>query len=87
LAPYEELGDWSTFLFAQTPDVASSGEDPLAAARAVGGLPVTGSFFDLCESFNIGYRSSYNLGTAADGHFPRDRTLPSTLQGDRSGRT
>jgi hypothetical protein len=76
-----------TFLFAQTLDVASSGEDPRVAARTVGGLPVTGNFFDLCQSFNIAYRSSCNLGTLADGHLPHDRTLPSALQGDRSGRT
>jgi hypothetical protein len=75
LAPDEELGAWSTFLFAQTLNDIPAGEDPLAAARTIGGLPVTDNFVDLGESFNIAYGNSCDVGLAPDGSF-RVAALP-----------
>jgi hypothetical protein len=80
LASDEELGDWSTFLFAQTLNDATLGEDPLVAARTIGGLPVTDNFADLGQSFNIAYGNSCDVGLAADGTFrvaaPPSSNLP-----------
>jgi hypothetical protein len=69
LAPDEEPGDWSTFLFAQTLNDVPRREDPPVAARTIGGLPVTDNFLDLGESFNIAYGTSCDVGLAPDGSF------------------
>ncbi len=77
LAPDEELGDWSTFLFAQTLNDVPFGGDPLVAARSIEDLPVTDNFVDLGESYNIAFGDSCDVGLAPDGSFGVVAPLPS----------
>jgi hypothetical protein len=69
LAPNEELGRWSTYLFAQTRNDVPLGTEPTAAARTIGGLPVTSNFVDggSTDSFIYGHRC--NIDLVQDGSF------------------
>ena len=69
LAPNEELGVWSTYLYAQTLNDVPLGQDPLTAARTIGGLPVTNNFTDLGQTYNITYGTACNIGPAPYGNF------------------
>ena len=69
LAPDEELGLWSTYLFAQTLNDVPLGQDPLTAARTIGGLPVTNNFTDLGQTYNITYGTTCNIGPVPFGNF------------------
>ena len=69
LAPDEELGLWSTYLFAQTLNDVPLGQDPLTAARTIGGLPVTNNFTDLGQTYNITYGTACNIGPVPYGNF------------------
>jgi len=69
LAPNEELGQWKTYLFAQTRNDVPLGTKPTEAARTIGGLPVTNNFTDAGESENITYGHMCNVELVPDGDF------------------
>ena len=69
LAPNEQLGKWKTYLFAQTRNDVASGEDPLVAARTIGGLPVTHNFIFAGGSEHIVYGHRCNVEQVPDGDF------------------
>jgi hypothetical protein len=69
LASDEELGVWSTYLFAQTSNTVALGTDPLVAAQTIGSLPVTHNFVSEGESDNITYGHTCNVALAPDGSF------------------
>jgi hypothetical protein len=69
LAHDEELGEWTTYLFAQTRNDVALGTEPTVAARTIGGLPVTDNFLDAgaTDSFIYGHRCNVEL--KPDGNF------------------
>jgi len=69
LAPDEETGIWTTYVFAQTLNDVPAGTDPVAAAPTIGGLPVTDNFVDAGRSYNITYGFSCNVELKPDGTF------------------
>jgi hypothetical protein len=69
LASDEELGVWSTYLFAQTSNTVALGTDPVVAAQTIGSLPVTHNFVSEGESDNITYGHTCNIGIVPDGSF------------------
>ena len=69
LAPDEELGIWTTYLFAQTRNDVPVGTDPLVAATIIGGLPVTNNYADGGESDNITYGHSCLVDIVPNGQF------------------
>jgi hypothetical protein len=69
LAPHEELGQWKTYLFAQTRNNVPLGTKPTEAAKTIGGLPVTNNFTDAGESDNITYGHVCNIELVPDGNF------------------
>jgi len=69
LQPDEELGDWSTYLLAQTLNDVAVGEDPLVAARTIGGLAVTDNFAGAGESDNVVYGHACNVELVPNGGF------------------
>jgi hypothetical protein len=69
LAPDEELGRWSTYLFAQTRNDVAVGVAPEVAARTIGGLPVTHNFTDGGETESFIYGHRCNIDLAQDGTF------------------
>lgn len=69
LAPDEEPGVWTTYLFAQTLNDVPAGADPVDAAPTIGGLPVTDNFVDAGRSYNITYGFSCNVEPRPDGDF------------------
>ena len=69
LAPHEELGQWTTYLFAQTRNDVALGTKPTEAARTIGGLPVTDNFIDAGPTDNITYGHRCNVELAPDGNF------------------
>jgi len=69
LAPDEEIGMWSTYLFAQTRNDVALGTDPLIAATTIGGLPVTNNFTDGGGSDNITYGHSCLVDIVPNGQF------------------
>jgi hypothetical protein len=79
LAPDEELGVWSTYLFAQTRNDVPSGTDPLIAATTIGGLPVTNNFTDGGGSDNITYGHSCLVDIVPNGQFEVVAPPPSTI--------
>lgn len=79
LAPDEELGRWSTYLFAQTRNDVAVGIDPLVAAQTIGGLPATHNFFFAGDSDNITYGHTCNIDIASDGSFEVATPAPSVI--------
>ena len=69
LLPDEEIGMWSTYLFAQTRNDVPLGADPLIAATTIGGLPVTSNFVDAGGSDNITYGHSCLVDIVPNGQF------------------
>jgi hypothetical protein len=69
LLPDEEIGMWSTYLFAQTRNDVPSGTDPLIAATTIGGLPVTSNFIDAGGSDDITYGHSCLVDIVPNGQF------------------
>jgi hypothetical protein len=69
LAPDEELGRWSTYLFAQTRNDVALGTGPDAAARTIGGLPVTHNFVDGGATDSFIYGHHCNIDLVQDGSF------------------
>lgn len=69
LLPDEEIGMWSTYLFAQTRNDVPLGADPLIAATTIGGLPVTSNFVDAGGSDNITYGHSCLVDIVQNGQF------------------
>jgi hypothetical protein len=69
LPPDAELGTWQTFLFAQTLNDAPAAMDPVAAARVIGGLPVTHNFVDDGRTTHILYGPTCNITLLPDGEF------------------
>lgn len=69
LAPHEERGQWTTFLFAQTLNSVALGVDPTEAARTIGGLPLTDNFGDAGGSDSITYGHICNVDIVPNGAF------------------
>ena len=69
LLPDEEIGMWSTYLFAQTRNDVPLKADPLIAATTIGGLPVTSNFVDAGGSDNITYGHSCLVDIVPNGQF------------------
>jgi hypothetical protein len=69
LAADEEIGWWSTYLFAQTRNDVALGADPLSAARTIGGLLVTNNFADGGAIDNITYGHSCLVDIIPNGKF------------------
>jgi hypothetical protein len=79
LAPDEEIGMWSTYLFAQTRNDVPLGTDPLLAATTIGGLPVTNNFTDGGGSDNITYGHSCLVDLVPNGQFEVVAPSPGTI--------
>jgi hypothetical protein len=79
LAADEEIGMWSTYLFAQTRNDVSLGADPLIAAKTIGGLPVTDNFTAGGESDNITYGHSCLVDIVPNGEFEVVSPPPNTI--------
>lgn len=69
LAPDEELGTWSTYLFAQTRNDVSLGTEPTLAAQTIGGLPVTDNFVDAGSIDHITYGRACLVDLRPNGSF------------------
>jgi len=69
LAPDEELGNWSTYLFAQTRNNVALGTDPLVAAQTIGGLTATNNYTNAGEIYNITYGHSCLIDIVPNGNF------------------
>jgi hypothetical protein len=69
LAPDEELGPWTTYLFAQTRNDVPLGTDPAVAAQTIGGLPVTDNFTDAGETDHFIYGHRCNVDIVPNGEF------------------
>jgi hypothetical protein len=69
LAHDEELGEWTTYCFAQTRNDAPLGIEPTVAAQTIGGLPVTNNYVDGGETDNFIYGHRCNVDLRPDGQF------------------
>jgi hypothetical protein len=69
LASDEELGFWSTYLFAQTLNDVAVGTDPLIAAQTIGGLPLTNNFTFVGDTDSVTYGHACNVDVVSDGSF------------------
>jgi hypothetical protein len=69
LAHDEEIGEWMTYLFAQTRNDVALGIAPTIAAQTIGGLPVTDNFVDAGETDSFIYGHRCNVELKPDGSF------------------
>jgi hypothetical protein len=69
LAPDEELGQWKTFLFAQTRNDVGLGIDPTVAAQTIGGWLVTNNFVSTGGSDSLTYGHQCNVDIVPTGDF------------------
>jgi hypothetical protein len=69
LATDEELGLWTTYLFAQTRNNIARGTDPLIAAQTIGGLTATNNYADAGSVYNITYGHACLIDIVPNGAF------------------
>jgi len=69
LSHSEELGEWSTYVFAQTRNDVPLGTDPTVAAQTIGGLPVTDNYVDGGDTDHFIYGHRCNVDLRPDGSF------------------
>lgn len=69
LPPDAELGQWPTFLFAQTLNDVPAGTEPAIAATTIGGMPVTNNFVETGRTTHILYGPACGVALRPDGSF------------------
>lgn len=79
LPPDSELGTWHTYLMAQTLNDVPESTEPEAAARVIGGLPVTHNFVADGRTTHILYGPTCNVTLRPDGEFEVVEDVPPVI--------